>query len=101
GIDVWTLLAVDLDGDVALVQHRRDLLVVERLLLHHVAPVARRVADAEENRLALRAGLRERLVRPRVPVDGIVRVLAEVGAGLGRETVRLAGGPVGIPMPRR
>ena len=62
--------------------------VLERLVRHHVAPVARRVADRQEDRLVLGAGRGERLVAPRVPVDRVVGVLAQVGAGLVREPVR-------------
>src|SRR5207249_3243647 len=54
---------------------------LEALPLHHVAPVARRIADREEDRLALLAGPRERLLAPRKPVHRVVRVLEEVGAG--------------------
>ena len=74
-VDVGTLLAVDLDRDVVLVQVARDLLVLERLLLHHVAPVAGGVADREKHRLPLGSSSLEGLVPPRIPVDRIVRVL--------------------------
>ena len=52
-VDVRALLAVDLDADEALVHQRRDLGVLEGLALHHVAPVAGRVADRDEDRLGL------------------------------------------------
>src|SRR5262249_9958857 len=80
-VDVGPLLAIDLDGDVVLVQIRRDLLVLERLLRHHVAPVAGRVADAEQDRPLLVPRPGEGLVAPRIPVDGVVGVLAEGRAG--------------------
>ena len=38
---------------------------------------------------------RERLLAPGMPVDGVVHVLAQVGAGLGGEAVRRMGGGVG------
>ena len=44
--------------------------VLERLALHHVAPVAGGVADRDEDRLVLAARSRERLLAPRIPVDG-------------------------------
>ena len=44
-VDVGALLAVHLHGDEVLVHHRGRLRVLEGLVLHHVAPVARRVAD--------------------------------------------------------
>ena len=83
-VDVRALLAVDLDADEALVHQRRDLRVLEGLALHHVAPVAGRVADRDEQRLVLSRARRQRLLAPRVPVDGVVRVLEQVGGGLVR-----------------
>ena len=56
GVDVGPLLAVDLHVDEAVVHHRGDVVVLERLVGHHVAPVARRVADRQEDRLVLRPG---------------------------------------------
>ena len=57
-VEVGPLLAVDLDADEVLVHQRRRLRVLERLVLHHVAPVARGVADREQDRPVLvpRAG---------------------------------------------
>ena len=81
-VDVRPLLAVDLDVHEALVHQRRRLVVLERLVLHDVAPVAGGVADREQDRPVLVARPRERLVAPRVPVDGVVRVLEEVRACL-------------------
>jgi class 3 adenylate cyclase len=65
---------------------------------HHVAPVAGRVADREQDRLVLGPCPRERLVAPRVPLDGIRRVLQEVRARLAREPVHaLYGNGVALP----
>ena len=86
-VDVGPLLAVDLHADEVVVHQPRRRLVLERLPLHHVAPVAGGVADRDEQRLVLGAGARERLVAPRVPVDGIARVLEQVRARLLREPV--------------
>src|SRR5690348_17481321 len=47
--------------------------VLERLALHHVAPVAGRVSDGEQDRLVLRLRAREGLLAPRVSVDGVLR----------------------------
>ncbi len=80
GVDVRALLPVDLDAHVELVHDRRRLGVLERLALHHVAPVARAVADRQQNRLVLGAGSGEGLVAPRVPVDRVRGVLEEVRA---------------------
>src|SRR5262249_33535561 len=71
--------------------------VFERLALHDVAPVARAVADREQDRPVLGTGARERLLSPRVPVDGVLRVLEEVGARLLREPVHLEYAPGRCP----
>ncbi len=52
------------------------MLVLEALALHDVAPVAGRVADAQQDGPVLaRCAALERLGPPRVPVHGVVRVL--------------------------
>src|SRR5688572_20539065 len=52
-----------------------------------MAPVARGIPDREKDRNIPAARLLEREVSPRVPVDGVLPVLAEIRAGLGRESV--------------
>ena len=86
-VHVRALLPVDLHRDEALVHEPRRLFVLEGLVLHDVAPVAGRIADREQDRLVLGAGALERVIPPRVPVDGVVGVLEEVGAGLLGEPV--------------
>ena len=53
GVEVRALLAVDLDVHEVLVHERGDVGVLEGLVLHHVTPVTRGVADREEHRLVL------------------------------------------------
>ena len=89
-VDIGPLLAIDLHADEEVVHQPRGRLVLERLALHHVAPVAGGVADREQQRLVLRAGARERLVAPRQPVDRVARVLEEIRARLLREPVHRA-----------
>ncbi len=86
-VEVGPLLAVHLDADELLVHQRRDLGIGERLALHDVAPVAGRVADREEDRLVLGARSGDRLLAPGVPVDRVVGVEQEVGAGLAGQAV--------------
>jgi hypothetical protein len=86
-VEIGALLPVDLDVDEELVHGRRDGLVLERLVLHHVAPVARRVADGEEDGFVLRLRLVQGLGAPGVPVDGVVRVLEQVGGRRRRQVV--------------
>ena len=87
-VEVGPLLAVDLDVDEEGVHDSGDVRVRERLVRHHVAPVAGGVADREQDRLVLGARARERLLAPRIPVDRVVGVLPEVGARFLREAVR-------------
>ena len=51
-IDVGPLLAIDFDVDEQLIHHRRGVVVLEALVRHHVAPVAGRIADREQDRLS-------------------------------------------------
>ena len=81
GVDVGSLLAVDLDVDEALVHDPGRVDVLEGLVCHHMAPVTGGVPDRQEHRDIAPDGLGERLVAPRPPVDGVVGVLAQVGAG--------------------
>jgi hypothetical protein len=91
-VDVGTLLPVDLDADQALVHEGGGLRVLERFPLHDVAPVAGRVADRDQHRPVLATRALPGLVPPRVPVDRVLAVLAQVGARLGSQTVRSAVG---------
>ena len=82
GVDVRPLLSVDLDADeVPSFSASAVGRVLERLVRHDVAPVAGGVADREQDRHVALARLRERLVTPLEPVDRVLRVLQQVGAG--------------------
>ena len=52
-----------------------------RWMRHHVAPVAGRVADRQEDRHVAAPSLGEGLVTPREPVDGVVGVLEQIRRG--------------------
>ncbi len=90
GVEVGTLLPIYLDGHEVGVEVGGRGLVLERLALHDVAPMAGRIADGEEDRLRLGACAAERLLAPGIPVDRVVGVLKEVRAGL---TGEMVGGP--------
>ena len=100
GIDVGALFAIDLDRHEEAVEHLGDLEVLERLLLHDVAPVARRVAHGEEDRHVALARLREGLVAPGTPVDRVVRVLQQIRARLQGEPVHELGTALGSHVTR-
>ena len=88
-VKVGTFLAIDFDADEILVHQLRDLFVLERLVLHYVTPVARRIANAQQNRLVLVARLRQGIFTPGIPVDRVVRVLEKIGTGLLDKCVRI------------
>ncbi len=79
GVHVGALLAIDLHVHEELVHQRSRRLRLERLVRHHVAPVARAVAHRDEERLVLGPSAVERLVAPLVPVDRVLGVLEEIG----------------------
>ncbi len=73
-VDVRPLLPIDFDRDERRIHHLADQRIGERLLLHHVTPVAGRVADREEDRLVLLFRFPERFVAPWIPVHRVVRM---------------------------
>ena len=96
GVDVGTLLPVHLHRDDVGIEVGSHRSVLERLVRHHVAPVAGRVADRDQDGDVAALGLGERLGPPLPPVDRVARVLAQVGAGRCREAVGHAPQP-GVP----
>src|SRR5690606_21317804 len=89
-VDVRPLLPVDLHRHEAGVDGVGHRVVLERLVRHHMAPVARRIADREEDGAVRGPCLRERGLAPLPPVDRVVRVLPQVGGGAVGEPVRHA-----------
>src|SRR6185436_16602124 len=61
--------------------------ILEALMLHHMAPVARRIADGEKDGPLLLLCATQRLRSPREPVHGIVLVLQQVRDGFAGEAV--------------
>ena len=84
---VGALLTIDLYAHERVVQEPCDVSILERLALHHVAPVAGGVAYGEEDRPVFTSGGLESVLAPRVPVDRIVGVLQEVRALLPDQTI--------------
>ena len=78
-VHVRPLLPVHLDGDKPPVQYPGHLLILKGLPSHDVAPVAGGVADGQKDRLVLNDGGVKSLLPPAVPVDGVFRVLEQVG----------------------
>ena len=87
GVDVGTLLAVDLDVDEEVVHHLRGGVVLEALMGHDMAPMAGGIADREQDRLPRALGLGERLRPPGPPMHRVVLVLEEIGARLAAKAI--------------
>src|SRR5690242_4184818 len=70
------------------VQIASDRLVLKALVLHHVAPVAGRIADGKKDRLIFGRGALDRFGSPGIPIDRIVLVLQKVRARSAGQVVR-------------
>ena len=79
-VDVGPLLPVDLDVDEEVVHHRRGRRILERLVRHHVAPVAGAVADRDEERAVAAPAPRR---TPRPPTGTTRPGCRRAGAGTG------------------
>src|SRR5207247_1805782 len=92
------------DAYEPVVEKLGDFLVLERLPLHDMTPVAGAVADREEDEFLLLLGPGKRLRAPGIPVHGVVGVLPEVWAGFLGEAVgvlRFALGRLGVEGKRK
>ena len=96
GVQIGALLAVHLDAHEEFVHDPRDLFVLEGFVRHDVAPVAGGIADRKQDRLFLALGLGEGLRTPGMPVNRIVLVLQEVGAGFAAQAVAGGGARTGV-----
>jgi hypothetical protein len=56
-------------------------------MCHDVTPVARGIAYRQQYRLAGLASNGKRLVAPRIPVNGVVSVLQQLGTGFFGEAI--------------
>src|SRR6478672_4964339 len=86
-INIRTFLAIDLDVDKVAIHQRGCGRVFERLVRHDVTPMASGVADGEEDRLIFASGPEKRFFAPGIPIDGVLRMLQEVGRLLVSEII--------------
>ncbi len=86
-VNVGSFFAVDFNIDEKTVHQRGDVGVFETLMGHDMAPVTSGVTDREKNRFIFGAGSGESIRPPRIPVNRIVLVLEEIGAGFVGEAV--------------
>ena len=80
-VNVGALVAIDFHRNVKLIDHRGNFGIFVALAIDYVAPVAPDCADVEKDWFAGGARGFEGLLAPFVPVDGLVRGGAEIGAG--------------------
>ncbi len=79
-VDIGAFFAIDLHIDEQRIHQRRGFGIREAFVVHHMAPVARGIADREQDRFVLCLGGRERFRPPGAPIDRIVGVEQKVGA---------------------
>ena len=81
GVNVGAFVPVDFHSDEMFVDDLRDFGVLVGFAVDDVAPVAPYCADVEEDGFVLGLGAGESGIAPFVPVDGLVRGRAQIGAG--------------------
>ena len=86
-VDIRPLFPVDLDAHKVRVHQFGDVGILKGFMRHDMAPMAGGVADGDEERLVLSLGFGERLITPRVPINRVIGMLAQVEAGLGGKAV--------------
>ena len=90
-VDVGTLFAVHLDAHEVGIEIAGHLVVLEGFAFHDVAPMAGRVADAQEDGLVLPVRLGKSFLAPRIPVHRVMLVLKQVRGLLMRQAVGVRG----------
>ena len=81
GVNLWTLLAIDLDGHDIGVDDLSHFRIGEGLEGHDVAPVAARVPHRDHDRHVATTCFGECFLSPGEPVDGVRGVLKQIRAG--------------------
>src|SRR5262249_53706147 len=86
-VEVRTLFAVHFDAHKVLIHEGRDALVLKGLVFHDMAPVARGVANGEQQRFVFSPRFLERLRSPRKPVYRVMGMLEEIRTCFVNETI--------------
>ena len=81
-VQIGPFLAIHFDVHEQLVHDRGRGGIFERFVRHDMAPVTRGIADRQQDRFVLRARLLQCFGAPRIPIDGIIRMLEQVRTGL-------------------
>lgn len=89
-VDLGAFFAVNFDTDEMLIHQIRDPGLFEGFTGHHVAPMAGRIPNRNEDGFILGAGGGECLRPPWSPVHGVIPVLVEVEGAFFAQEVRHA-----------
>ena len=87
GVHVWPFFAIYFDVDKQLVHYCCGLDVFKAFVCHDVAPMAGRVTHRKQDGNVATFGHFKGLFTPRIPVDRVVTVLAQIWAGFIFETI--------------
>lgn len=79
-VDIRALFAINLYWYKVVVEQLGNLIVLKRLALHDMTPMAGSVAYADENQAVGLFGQVDSLWSPQLPCDGVVHMAADVGA---------------------
>jgi hypothetical protein len=74
-IHVRPFFPIHFDGYEILIQYVCNFVIFERLVRHHMTPVARSVSNRKENGFIPIPSYTKRLVAPRTPIHGIIGML--------------------------
>src|SRR5579864_2327320 len=80
-VNIGTFVAIDLNGDEALIDDLRDFRILVGFAVHHVTPMTPHRSDVEQDGLVLPLGDLECLVTPFMPLDRLMHGGAQVGGG--------------------
>jgi len=90
-INVWPFFAINFDIHEVLIHVLCDFRILENQPLHHVAPVAAAVSDRQKNDFIFLLCFFECFRTPGIPVNRVVLMQQQIGAGLFGKTVRKHG----------
>jgi hypothetical protein len=88
-VDIGALFAVELDVDEVFIHEGGNVGVFEALMGHDMAPVASSVTAGQQDWTVRALCFGEGCRLPGIPVNRIVLVLKQIGAGLLREAVHV------------
>src|SRR5690606_24752598 len=74
-VNIRAFFTIYFDAHKKLIHDRCDIFMFERLALHHMAPMARRVPDTDKDRFVFLSCFGQGFFTPLIPINRIVRML--------------------------